>query len=97
MRYGTVSAAVLMALAFSACEKKETVVQQPVPVPGPKETVVVPGPKETIVQPVPVPGPQGPSGPAGAPGPEGAKGDKGDPGRPGGTVVIVPGSDRDKK
>ena len=85
MRYLTVSAAVLIALAFTACEKKETVVQ-PVPVPSPpaKETVVVPTP-------VPTPGPQGP---AGAPGPEGPKGE---PGKPGGTVVIVPPPAEEKK
>ena len=81
MRVLTISAAVVMALAFSACEKKETVVV-PSPTPPPaKETVVVPTP-------VPVPGP------AGAPGPEGPKGEPGkmgEPGKPGGdTVIIIP-------
>ena len=96
MKYSILSAAVIAALALSACEK--TVVTPPasttppavVTVPGPKETVT----KETVIQPAPTPPvvvAPGPAGPPGAPGAEGPKGDPGRPGRPGGdTVVIVP-------
>lgn len=65
MKYTTISAALLLALGLSACEK--TVVTPPQsPAPAPAPTVV----------PVPVPVP----GPPGAPGPEGAKGEPGKPG-----------------
>ena len=60
MKHAALLTAVL-ALALSACEKKET--------------IVTPGPGPTAV--VPVPGPQGPAGAPGAPGPEGPKGEKG--------------------
>src|ERR1700704_4158417 len=87
MRYSTVVAAGLMALALSACEKKETVIQ-PAPAPAPAPAP----PKDTTTGgPVPVPGPPG------APGPEGQKGEKGEAGKPGGgTTIIVPPAD-DKK
>ncbi|MCC6534245.1 MAG: hypothetical protein IT531_16975 [Burkholderiales bacterium] len=70
------AAAVLFALALSACEKETTVV--PVPsTPGPAGP---PGPQGS-------PGSPGTPGPAGAPGPQGEQGKKGDSG---GTTVIVP-------
>lgn len=81
MNYSMLSAAMVAALALSACEKRETVIQQPTPAPAAPA-------RAPAVVPVPVPGPQGPSGPSGAPG---AQGKQGEPGRPGGdTVVIVP-------
>jgi hypothetical protein len=84
MNYSMLSAAVVVALALSACEKRETVIQQPARAPS-----SAPAPE---VVPVPVPGPQGPSGAPGAEGP------KGEPGRPGGgTVVVVPPSPSDDK
>lgn len=90
MNYSILSAAVVAALALSACEKRETVIQQPTPAPSStpsRAPDVVPVPV-----PVPVPGPQGPTG---APGAAGAKGE---PGRSGGdTVIVVPppqGADR---
>jgi hypothetical protein len=96
MRYSVVFAAVLSALALSACERA---------------TVVSPAPAPTVVA-VPVPGPAGPQGTAGATaekgdtgatgatgstgsagstGMTGAEGEKGDRGKTGGdTIVVVP-------
>jgi hypothetical protein len=81
MRLSIVTAALLMALASSACEKKETTVV-PVPTPAPR------GPQG----PAGAPGPEGQKGEPGTPGPQG---DKGAPGKPGGdTVIITPPADK---
>ena len=88
MRLSLVTAALFIALAGSACEKKETTVV-PVPTPG-KGAQGPPGP----------PGPQGEKGEpaAGVPGPQGApgpQGERGAPGKPGGdTVIITPPADK---
>lgn len=69
MRYSVVVAAVLSALALSACERP---------------TVILPSAPATVVN-VPVPGPAGPQGATGAPAEKGATGDTGATGSTGST------------
>lgn len=97
MKYSMLSAALLVALGLSACEK--TVVQPtspPVAVPGPSGPSGPTGPsgpaRDTVV--VPAPGPAGPSGPQGSPGSQGSPGQQGDPGKSGGTTVIIPPAEK---
>jgi len=83
MRYTIAVAALLSAMALSACERQSAVA----PPPPPPVVINVPGPA----------GPAGPQGAAGAPaekgatgatGMTGAQGEKGGPGD--GTIVVVP-------
>ena len=81
MRLSIITAALFIALAVSACEKKETTVI-PVPTPGPRGPAGAPAPE----------GQKGEPGTPGAPGPEGQKGT---PGKPSGdTIIIVPPADK---
>lgn len=92
MRLSIVTAALFIALAGSACEKKETTV---VPTPSPGRGAQ--GPSGPPGQPG-APGPEGEKGApgsGGAPGAPGAPGPQGKPGKPGGdTVVITPPADK---
>jgi hypothetical protein len=93
MRLSLVTAALFVALAASACEKKETTVV-PAPTPGQRGAQGPsgpPGPPGDKGAPG-VGGAPGTPGPQGAPGPQG---DRGTPGKPGGdTVIITPPADK---
>ena len=78
MRYLIVVAAVLSAMALSACERT------PAAAPLPPVVVTVPGP----AGPQGAPGTPAEKGATGATGTTGAEGAKGEPG--GGTIVVVP-------
>jgi collagen triple helix repeat protein len=93
MRLSIVTAALFIALAGSACEKKETTVV-PTPVPSQRGAQGPSGPPGPPGAPGPE-GQKGEPGAGGAPGAPGPQGQKGAPGRPGGdTVIITPPADK---
>jgi hypothetical protein len=98
MKYSSLLAPTIAALALAACNRPEVVtppdpIVVTVPAPAP---AVAPVAAPIIVQ-VPVPGPPGPAGVQGDPGPQGATGVQGAPGINGASAPSTPGviNDRD--
>jgi len=93
MKYSIIFAAVLAAVAVSACDKKPTVVTPTVvnvPVPGPAGPTGATGSSGMTGQ-MGATGSTGYTGATGSSGGTGATGATGEPGKPGGeTVIVVP-------